>query len=85
MKPTTLSTLQPQDLHAIADAAGITRGTMRHYANGRRTPSAARAIIIERAARKLGWTILRSKLSPGCGMCEYAKTCERAKLKGERK
>jgi transcriptional regulator with XRE-family HTH domain len=84
MKSLTLSMLQPQDLHAVADAAEISRSVLRQYASGYRTPSAARAIKIERAAKRLGFTLLRSGMSPGCGMCEYAKQCERAKLKGTR-
>lgn len=79
MKHTTLDQLSPKERDELAERAGISPGMMRQYASGARTPSAERAIKIEKAARAQRLIIPRSGLATGCAQCEYARQCERAK------
>lgn len=84
MKLTDLSELSPKERAELAERSGITPGMLRQYANGHRTPSAERAIRIERAAKTMRLYIPRSSMAAGCATCEYAAQCERVLKKGAR-
>lgn len=75
LKRAFLHDLNTDERNAIADQADISRVVMRHYATSVVSPSAARAVIIEHAARSVGYDIRREDLAAGCATCEFAKRC----------
>jgi hypothetical protein len=74
-----LSDLTPKQLRALALASGTSYDTLRHVASGRRGMSAEKAIVTEKAARRLRIDIRREDLAAACAGCEYAKQCGRKK------
>ena len=67
----------------FAYLAGTSVGTIRHYVTGRRVPSAAAAIALEKAADRMrGYKDMgelpplgRGDLSEACRGCEFRRAC----------
>lgn len=70
-----LSTLTPDQIRELAPLVPTSEGALRQNAVGHRGVSAQRAIAIERAASKIGLSVPRESLNPGCASCEFAKAC----------
>jgi DNA-binding transcriptional regulator YdaS (Cro superfamily) len=81
MKRDKLEDLDVGERHRLAKLVPTSEPTLRQIANGTRQASAGMAIKIERAAAKIGLKIFRSDLAAGCAMCEYARECERRRIK----
>ena len=69
--------LTPEQLRQLSTKSSISYDMLRHYARGRRGIKSLTAILIERAARKLGLDIRREDLNSGCAKCEFAKACRK--------
>jgi len=65
--------LTREQLERLAAAVGTSYDTMRHYARGRRGVSAAKAIVIEKAAKRMRLDVQREDLCAACSGCELAR------------
>ena len=74
-----LSQLKPTEREQIAELVPMDPGSVRNISAGRRKASALTAILIERAARKLGLDIRRESMCEGCRKCEFAKAARKVK------
>jgi transcriptional regulator with XRE-family HTH domain len=70
-----LTDLPPKIRNQLADKAGVSRGTLRHVAAGRRNVSSEAAITLERAAWRIGLDLRREDMARGCASCEFARRC----------
>jgi transcriptional regulator with XRE-family HTH domain len=75
----TLTDLPPKVRNQLADKAGVSRGTLRHVAAGRRNVSSEAAIVLEKAAKKMGLDLRREDMARGCQVCEFARRCRKGK------
>jgi DNA-binding transcriptional regulator YdaS (Cro superfamily) len=70
-----LSALTPDQIRELAPLVPTSVSALRQNASLHRGVSAQRAIAIERAASKIGLSVPRESMSPGCAQCEFAKAC----------
>lgn len=68
-----LQDLTPDQLADLAERVDSSLKTLQHYASGRRQPSAARAIELERAAKKMKLDLKRESMCDACRGCDLAK------------
>ena len=69
-------TLNLKQRERFATLAGTTPGSLRHVVEGRRGISAELAVKLEKAAIRMGVTMLsRTELNGACAKCEFARAC----------
>ena len=69
----TLNDIDPKKRKRLAALAQTTDRTLQHIQAGRRQASAAMAIRIERAAKRIGLEVPRESLCAACGGCDLAR------------
>jgi DNA-binding transcriptional regulator YdaS (Cro superfamily) len=72
-----ISDLSPKDRKRLAALAGVSEGSLRHVAHGRRHVSSTTAILLERAAKRMGIDLRREQMARGCDVCEFARACRK--------
>jgi DNA-binding transcriptional regulator YdaS (Cro superfamily) len=70
-----IADLTPEQIREMAPLVPTSEGALRQNVTAHRGVSSQRAIAIERAASKIGLSIPRESLNPGCAACEFAKAC----------